>query len=127
MNYDAICHMIRVLQQVQDDATLISAFDLDHWVDSDLNMCACGFAARDPWFIQHGFRSETVDSVSTIVYDVQGTSIYGWHAVKEFFGLDAITIQELFMDGFYSQPVTPSKVIARLKKVIAGTWDGNWD
>lgn len=94
--------------------------------------CACGYAGLDPWFTSRGFhlvwdeRMRNGNGAANIVYHTNGQTLTGWHAIKAMFGLDSITIQELFTEGFYPLPVEPRHVIDRIQLVLDGKWSSDW-
>lgn len=143
MNTEALKQMIRVLEEVQANEEKRKHFDLSHWLVTGLTQiaaevlagapmecgtvaCACGHAALDPWFQQHGFsiirgRIGPIPSFG---------ALRGWPAVQEFFDLGNGQAYDLFSPTSYQDDeegdeiagidVTPQMVIDRINELLNG-------
>jgi len=72
--------MVRVLKELPPEKKLSMA----SWRPCGTTACACGWAAQDPWFIEHDFRIEK-DKSEYEVYQVYHGIHVGRRAVQEFF------------------------------------------
>jgi hypothetical protein len=137
MNVEALEQVIRVLDNVE---TQDKPFDLQHWVspiyeDREIREkgwfrervrierhqcgtagCAIGWAAVDPWFVEHGFHLQLRAS-DQYVRPVFGNH-ENWGAVAKFFGLSKKEAHLLFDEPSYIGKVTPTEVAIRIKAFI---------
>lgn len=129
-NVEALNHVIRVLEKVED-----INFNISHWVEDTCgySACAIGWACQNKWFSDQNFILNKANSPMFM-----GET--RWDAIKIFFNL---TFQEacyLFNGDYYldrkeidnlsseefeirHQYITPDHVIDRIKEVLGDRYE----
>jgi len=126
--HEALQQLIRVLEKVREDDR---PFDMSSWYDDEnsqdiklLTMpaedcgtasCAAGWAARDPWFIERGFKLVELNEDDETLIVHYGES-YGYDACMDFFKLPIETTTYLFGG---QNPDDIESTIRRIEHVLA--------
>lgn len=125
INIEAFAQLERILSKIEDDNLPL---DLSDWTTTKTRIkatwpfricesafCLMGWAAQDPWFIEHGFRLASKLGEEPVVYY---ENAYEWDAVSKFLG---ITEEEalFLLDGTnYGRKITPAEVAIRLRAFV---------
>lgn len=141
MNTEAFVQLVRVLEYVEDREL---PFDLTHWAQPlykkreiaekhllfftrvriesrkcGTAACAVGYAAADPWFVEHGLRlTQPRDNpeLAGLAYE----SYRNWKACAAFFGVTTAEAKFLFNPESYPGiRATPTDVIIRIRSFTA--------
>ena len=138
---ERLTQLIRVLEEVKADKKpfnmwfwyrpLLNGCELDDLVGNKKHSCgtascAAGWAAQDPWFKKRGFTLGSFSPVSDYFHE-EGDKVVrmkgdgeAFEACRTFFGAESVFAPSGYCDrdGNEIDRITPSMVIARVKKLI---------
>jgi len=80
--------------------------------------CATGYAGLDPWFRARGFVTRSNGTVVMLDPDTREVIHFEWDGMAQFYELDDLQAQYLFMPYPYDDPRDPQAVIDRIETVL---------
>ena len=108
----------RVVAAVPDE--LLYMFEVRMELDCGTAYCAAGWAGQDPYFVERGFKL----GHSNVRYTSLESSIdvFGFDALKEFFGLSDKNTEKLFGTGMkaYRRGAKKEHVLANIDRLLTG-------
>jgi hypothetical protein len=80
--------------------------------------CATGYAGLDTWFRARGFVTRPNGTVAMLDPDTREVINVEWDGMAQFYELDDLQAQYLFMPQPYNDPTDPQGVIDRIESVL---------